>query len=256
MNNLKKKEDHIIELFILLINEYFDSIKEYINLDKVDNNTLFIKTGLRVIRNIFEYTLIKTKNSRCLKLYTQRSIYYYLEYIKQLQDNDIYFDTNYNKAALFVLNKIMDEVNNKDNNTLSNILSLDNNEDIIDIDIEHMSKETSIFIDNLFNWNNTSTINDYINIGKNNLSILRKNYKNIKIINNYITLLKEKIEINKEDNSNLILNACKLISNNKKKHNEYNNIIKKFYIDNDVLKDKYKNLNINEFTNWLVCYNI
>ena len=70
------------------------------------------------------------------------------------------------------------------------------------------------------------------------------------------TAITKKYERTYDTNSNLILNACKLISNNKKKHNEYNNIIKKFYIDNDVLKDKYKNLNINEFTNWLVCYNI
>ena len=108
---------------------------------------------------------------------------------------------------------------------------------------------------NLFNWNNKCTVIDYIDICKNNLNSLRKHYKNIKIINNYITLVKEKIEINIEDNSKLILNACNLISNNKKKNNEYNNIIKKFYIDNDILKDKYKNLNANEFINWLICYN-
>lgn len=254
MSNLKK-EEIIIELFIILINEYFDSIKEYVDTEKLDNHTIFITTGLRVLRNIFEYTLIKKKNSVSLKLHSQRCIYYYLEYIKQLQDNELYFNINYNKAALFVLNKIMDEINDKDNSTLSNILSLDDKEDITDIDIKEMIKETNIFIDNLFNWNNTSTVTDYIGICKNNLNSLRKHYKNIKIINNYVTLVKEKIEINKEDNSNLILNACKLISNNKKKHNEYNNIIKKFYIDNDILKDKYKNLNINEFINWLICYN-
>ena len=254
MNNLKK-EEIIIELFITLINEYFDSIKEYVDVMKLDNHTIFIATGLRILKNIFEYTLIKKKNSVSLKLYSQRSIYYYLEYIKQLQDNELYFNINYNKAALFVLNKIMDEINDKDNSTLSNILSLDNKEDITDIDIKDMINETNIFINNLFNWNNKSTVTDYIDICKNNLNSLRKHYKNIKIINNYVTLIKEKIEINKEDNSNLILNACKLISNNKKKNNEYNNIIKKFYIDNDILKDKYKNLNMNEFINWLICYN-
>lgn len=254
MNNLKK-EEIIIELFITLINEYFDSIKEYVDVMKLDNHTIFIATGLRILKNIFEYTLIKKKNSVSLKLYSQRCIYYYLEYIKQLQDNELYFNINYNKAALFVLNKIMDEINDKDNSTLSNILSLDNKEDITDIDIKDMINETNIFINNLFNWNNKSTVTDYIDICKNNLNSLRKHYKNIKIINNYVTLIKEKIEINKEDNSNLILNACKLISNNKKKNNEYNNIIKKFYIDNDILKDKYKNLNMNEFINWLICYN-
>lgn len=254
MSNLKK-EEYLIELLILLINEYFDSIKEYINLKKVENHTIFIITGIRVLKNIFEYALIKTKNSTSLKLYSQRSIYYYLEYIKQLQDNDLYFDTNYNKAALFVLNKIMDEINDTDNNTLSNILSLDSIEDITDIDIKDMIKETNIFIDNLFNWNNISIMEDYINICKNNLNLLRKHYKNIKIINSYITLVREKIEINKDDNSNLILNACNLISTNKKKNNEYSNIIKKFYINNDILKDKYKSLNMRDFINWLVCYN-
>lgn len=254
MSNLKK-EEIIIKIFIVLINEYFDSINEYIDIRKLDNHTMFITTGLRVLRNIFEYTLLKKTNSTSLKLYSQRCIYYYLEYIKQLQENELYFNINYNKAALFVLNKIIDEINDTDNSTLSNILSLDNKEDITDIEITDMINETNIFINNLFNWNNKSTVIDYTDICKNNLNSLSKYYKNIKIINNYITLVKEKIEINNEDNSKLILNACKLISNNKKKNSEYNNIIKKFYIDNDILKDKYKNLNANEFINWLICYN-
>jgi hypothetical protein len=254
MNNLNQ-EEWLIELFVLLLNEFFDSLDEYIDITKIDNDSAFIVTGINIIRNIFEYTLIKKKNTINLKFYSQRSIYYYLEYIKQLQENGIYFDINYNKASIFLYNKILDEINSTDNNTLKNLLSLDDKEDIKELDIKTMLSELNIFLNNLFNWNINTKISEYKFICKNNLKIIGKNYKNIKIINQYITLLKEKVEITKDDNTKIITNTCKTITNNKKKVNEYNNIIKKFYINIDILKDKYKTMKLNEFTNWLICYN-
>jgi hypothetical protein len=85
--------------------------------------------------------------------------------------------------------------------------------------------------------------------------MLKKNFKNINTINNYIILLKEKINIPDNDNTKIINSICNFIATNKKKNNEYLNIIKKFYINEELLKEKYEKMKLNDFINWLICYN-
>ena len=43
MNNLNQ-EEWLIELFVLLLNEFFDSLDEYIFTTKIDNDSAFIVT--------------------------------------------------------------------------------------------------------------------------------------------------------------------------------------------------------------------
>jgi len=248
-------EENIIEIFILLINEFFSSINEYIDVNKLDNHTLFVITGINAVRNSFEYTIIKKRNLVSAKLYSQRSIYYFLEYIKQLFEVNMYLELDYTKISIFVNAKIINEINNTETNTLTNILSLTmDDEQILNININKMFDETNIFINNLFNWNKNSTIMDYQTICNNNLNILFKNYKNIKSINNYITLIKEKINIPNNENINVINSTCKCIANNKNK-NVYLNIINKIYLNEDLLKDKYDKMKTNDFIYWLICHN-
>ena len=167
----------------------------------------------------------------------------------------MYLELDYTKISIFVNAKIINEINNTEANTLTNILSLTmDDEQILNININKMIEETNIFINNLFNWNKNSTIMDYQIICNNNLNILFKNYKNIKSINTYVTLIKEKIKIPHNENIKVINCICKCISNNKDK-NVYLNIIKKIYLNEDLLQEKYKKMKTNEFIYWLICHN-
>ena len=56
------KEDNIIDLFIILIKDFFVLINEYIDVNRIENHTLFLITGINLLRNSFEYTLIKKKD--------------------------------------------------------------------------------------------------------------------------------------------------------------------------------------------------
>ena len=252
MSNLK--EEDIIDLFLILINDFFDLINEYIDVNQLENHNLFLITGISVLRNSFEYTLIKKKDLANTKIYCERTIYYYLEYIKQTLELDE-MCLNYRKISIFINSKILNEIN-ENNETDSLILSL-SEEKIINknIDIKKMIEDADIFINNLFNWNNNNKINYYHELSNNHLNMLKKNFKNINTINNYIILLKEKIHIADNENIKLISSICNFIAINKKKNNEYLNIIKKFYINEELLKEKYEKLNLNDFINWLICYN-
>jgi hypothetical protein len=248
------KEDNIIDLFIILIKEFFVLINEYIDVNRIENHTLFLITGINLLRNSFEYTLIKKKDLVNTKIYCERTIYYYLEYIKQLLEvHDTCYDINYSKVSIFINSKFLNNINSEEDElivSLSNKQLIDKN-----INIKILIEDLNIFINNLYNWKINKKIMDYQNITDNNLNILKKHYKNINKINNYIYLLKERVEIIDTENTNLITSICKFIANNKKNHNEYLSIIKKFYINNDKLIDKYEKMNLNEFIYWLISYN-
>jgi len=252
MSNLKEEE--IIDLFLILIKDFFDLINEYIDVNQLENHNLFLITGISVLRNSFEYSLIKKKDLVNAKIYCERTIYYYLEYIKQALELDE-LCLNYRNVSIFINSKILNEIN-ENNETDSLILSL-SQEKIINknIDIKKMIEEADIFINNLFNWNNKNKINYYHELSNNHLNMLKKNFKNINTINNYISLLKEKINIADNDNTKIINSICNFIAINKKKNNEYLNIIKKFYINEELLKEKYEKMKLNDFINWLICYN-
>jgi predicted transcriptional regulator len=253
---MNKIEEVIIDKYIKVINEFFDSINDYLNINLIDNHNKFLSGGLSIIKNIFEYTLTKKKNLVTVELYSQRAFFYYLEYIKQLQEVEMYLDIDYTQTCVFVYEKIVSEINNDDVNTISNILSLtDINEKIQDLDIKDIISNINVFISNLFNWNTVSKIDDYKKIYKNNISIIKKYYKNMYLINKYINLLKEKLEISQDDNVKIINDTCSIITNTNKKIEEDYNFIRKFYINEETLKDKYKSLNTREFVYWLISQN-
>ena len=168
----------------------------------------------------------------------------------------MYLDIDYTQTCVFVYEKIVSEINNDDINTISNILSLtDINEKIQNLDIKDIISHINVFISNLFNWNTVSKIDDYKKIYKNNISIIKKYYKNMYLINKYINLLKEKLDISQDDNVKIINDTCSIITNTNKKIEEDYNFIRKFYINEETLKDKYKSLNTREFVYWLISQN-
>lgn len=255
MSNLK--EEDIVDLFLILINDFFDLINEYIDVNQLENHNLFLITGISLLRNSFEYTLLKKKDLVNTKIYCERTIYYYLEYIKQALELDD-MCLNYTNISIFINSKILNEINeiNEINETDTLILSLSEEKKINkNIDIKKMIEETNIFINNLFNWNNKNKINYYHELSSKYLNMLKKNFKNINTINNYIILLKEKINIADNENIKLISSICNFIAINKKKNNEYLNIIIKFYINEELLKENYEKMKLNDFINWLVCHN-
>jgi hypothetical protein len=253
---MNKIENPIIEKYINVINEYFDSINSYVNVNLIENQHCFLSSGLNIIKNIFEYTFVKKKNLVIVELYGQRSFFYYLEYIKQLQEAEMHFDIDYLKTSIFVYEKILSEINNEEINSISNILSLTrNNESEIEFDLKDTINQINIFIQNLLNKKNNCNFENFKKIYKNNEGCIRKYYKNLSFINKYINLLKEKLDINQEDNTKLINNTCLMLTNSKKKINEDLNLIKKFYINDEVLREKYKTLTTKDFVYWLVFHN-
>ena len=253
---MNKIEELVVEKYINIINDFFDSIDKYVNVNLIDNNSKFLSNSLSIIKNIFEYTLTKKKNLVTVELYSQRAFFYYLEYMKQLQEAEMYLDIDYTQTSVFVYEKIVGEINNEDGNSISNILSLtDSNSNILNIDMKDIISQLNIFISNLFSWNNSNNIYDYKKVYKNNIITIKKYYKNITLINKYVNLLKEKLDISEDDNVKIINNTCLIVTSSKKKIDENFNFIRKFYINEEILKEKYKSLATKDFIYWLVSQN-
>lgn len=254
---MNKIDNSISENYINIVSEYFESIPNYVNLNLVDNHSLFLSNGLNIIKNIFEYTLITKKNLVTVDLYSHRAFYYYLEYVKQIQEAEMHLDIDYTKTSMFVYERIVGEINNDDTNSIANILSLnDQTSNLKNIDIKDLINQINIFIHNLFNLNSKQRIDGCNEKIKRNINIIKKYYKNVSLINKYVNLLKEKIEISDEDNFKIITNTCLMLTSSRRKTGlNLVNLVKKFYINEEVLTDKYKNLSAKDFVYWLVFHN-
>lgn len=254
---MEKIDISISENYINIVSEYFESISNYVNLNLVDNHSLFLSNGLNIIKNIFEYTLITKKNLVTVDLYSHRAFYYYLEYVKQIQEAEMHLDIDYTKTSVFVYERIVGEINNDDTNSIANILSLnDENNNLMNIDIKDLINQINIFIHNLFNLNSRQRIDGCNEKIKRNINIIKKYYKSANLINKYVNLLKEKIDMSDEDNYKVILNTCLMLASSRRKTDDnLVNLIKKFYINEDTLTDNYKKLNTKDFVYWLVFHN-
>lgn len=108
-NNIKQ----IINKYFILIKHYifliFEKIKIMKNIEKYN-----IICGFEIINNIFLLLILYTNNLELVYHHTNKSIYFYIEFIEQMLDEkNEYLDLKTLNATLFVYNKIFSEINKK-----------------------------------------------------------------------------------------------------------------------------------------------
>jgi hypothetical protein len=172
-----------------IINEFFHNIIEN-NITNSNNQFLIIIKGIESLLHIYNYLLYYTKNT-CLSFYhTQKAIYMYIEFIKQITDeqNNL-LNLKINDAVIFIYKKTIYEINKdfmkcKENNLIKDI-SLENHINILSIN-SNIIKYIFSFIYNK-NKNETLDIKQIINILENIYSS-RENYIST-LENNFYNLL-------------------------------------------------------------------
>lgn len=157
-----------------MIIAYYDILTKYIKYyfkHKTFNKIIFIN-GLYTLTEIFKFTVVTNKN---IVEYCDKSIYYYFEFILQLQNNNNeLLNLTTKDAAIFCFKKFFNDIKNKDihyNYEIANTLLITTNiilsiilHDNIDNDeyIFHDFKDIIIKVENI-PYNSLECIYDFIN---------------------------------------------------------------------------------------------
>ena len=103
-------------------------IEQYIKccLESNTINKYYVDKGINIIINVFKLILLYTKNLEITKIYSINSIYYYIEYINQISNNEseiVFINLTVNDAILYVYRKSIYEISDsyKKNFTLSTL---------------------------------------------------------------------------------------------------------------------------------------
>ena len=104
-----------------IIYEFIHNIVEN-NVTNPNNKLIIIIKGIETLLHIYNYLLYYTKNSNLSFFHTQKAIYMYIEFIKQIYDeqNNL-LNLKINDAVLFIYKKTIFDIKkefmkNKENN--------------------------------------------------------------------------------------------------------------------------------------------
>jgi len=155
----------MITKYILLIKEFFDLVNQSETIKNLNQPSITIDIGINVMNRVFEYVIMKVGSINIAYYYSQKSYYYYLEYMEQINNTDILNNLNHIDAVLFIYKKTIFDINNdSDNNestesvnSIQNIMSL-NDELVNDFGKPLLQefKKISTFIKTVFHFDNTN----------------------------------------------------------------------------------------------------
>jgi len=133
-NYLLKLDNNITEILLhhlKIINIFIHNIVEN-NITNSNNKLLIIIKGIESLLHIYNYLLYYTKNSDLSFYHTQKAIYMYIEFIKQITDeqNNL-LNLKINDAVVFIYKKTIFDVKkefikNKENNIIE-LLNINSN---------------------------------------------------------------------------------------------------------------------------------
>lgn len=254
----------IIEKYIDILTEFFTLYGQSGLINETSN---ILCTGITTIHRVFEYVFIKTQSLEKTIYYAQKASYYYLEYMEQIsQTISCSVSLNQTDAILFVYKKTIFDLYDGENNTfntMTDIMSL--NEEILPSENTNWTivfPKILKFINVLLFWNNDLLIlNDRTDIC--NIFLLHGllNIENMDVIVSYLEIIQQKILVNREPAiyKELLIEIIDKLSNNKQKmyKNKYllnadkNDVLMKFYIDEQILIEKFDS-SIKDFVNYII----
>ena len=230
INNYYEKynfvEKDIFISYLRILNEYIKQL-EKINFIKYNHIYLFISQGLKTISNVFKIILIYSKNLDLTFNYSKKAIFYYLEYMKQIDIESNFIKLTSTDASIFVFKKTIFLIDNEfRKNYVSKYYHIENNvflfTEIIKFNFDHLLNDFLIYNDLKNIYNNIFLISSHIVNISNNVS---SNY-----INNNLLLIYQFNNIIVSINLNhykdlLLLFLSKKVYNYCNSNNNLNNII-------------------------------
>jgi hypothetical protein len=259
VRNSKTPRALILDTYSKLINEYFEILNESNVMKETNFPISNIRIGITAIHRVFEIILLKTKNIEKTYYYSQRAYYYYLEYIDQIYQANLSQNINNMDIILFVYKKTIfdmyDGESDNNSNTLSNIMTLnDNTISIDDKDCRDLLTKMNKMMNVLFFWENTTIcFQERYSFSNNYLFRFLNNIDNMDTTLKYLEIIQEKMNMNYQYYELLLKELLIKLESKRKKIDAISNefILTKFYIDEHICREKFDNGNMREFVNWL-----
>ena len=93
----------VIELYTNIINEF---VEKSIEIKNIDNYDFILVKGVETISYVFKFIILYTKNLKLTNHYSRKSIFYFIEFLQQINKNKIEFlNLSLSDAIVFVYNK-------------------------------------------------------------------------------------------------------------------------------------------------------
>jgi hypothetical protein len=271
--NLKTKK-RIIDKYFLLLNEFFTLVIKSSVIKEMNYPSICISIGINSIHRVFEFILLKTQSLENAYYYSQKTYYYYLEYMEQLYQSNMTLNLNHMDAVLFVYKKtIFNDDNQDESNSIANMMSLQNNTIQFDeIELKHLFMRLLKISNIIFHWTNMSITfenrkqiyeNHFYHFSNflinNNLVISSKKIDRFDLVLSYLEIIQQKIKMDFSKYDSLLRELSANMSKMKKTKNvfldesEKNELfLIKFYVEESVFFEKFETGDMEEFIKWLV----
>ena len=103
-----------IQKYSELIIEYFKFVMENIKIKSSNFSKFIIIRGLDTITNVFLHILYFTKNVDLTYFHSQKSYYFYVEFVSQISDDEkMFLQLTSRDATTYVYKKTIFEINNE-----------------------------------------------------------------------------------------------------------------------------------------------
>jgi len=268
--------DLLTESYYVLMKNFFELVSKSDSMKELNYPISSLSIGIHSIHRVFEYAIMKTKNIEKALYYAQNTYYYYLEYMNQIHQSNLSQSLNHIDAVLFVYKKTIFNLSNSDNDTMNNIMTL--NDDSISFEPEECKAlflRLSKLMDVLFYYSNNqldffnrkNICDHYLYRFLHHCTFLasRQTHKDIKYLHHlditllYLEVIQQKINNMQYDKYQELLEE--LLEKNEKQKRSIKkkpmditmseDILFKFYAEDSLFKSKYDQGNMKEFVKWL-----
>jgi len=130
--------EDVLEKYMFVIIEYTNFITEKITMKNKQHFQFIYKRGLDTISHVFSMILFYTKNLDITYYHSQKSFYFYVEFIEQIIDiQHSFLQLSSRDASVFVYKKTIYEINNEYRKSIENNKEANNQEvEIINLYME------------------------------------------------------------------------------------------------------------------------
>lgn len=248
--------------YTTIVKEFFHMMNQSEILKNLANPNPSLYIGMNAIHRVFEFILLKTNNIENAYYYSQKSYFYYLEYMEQIHKADLLQNLNHMDAILFVYKKTIFDIYDGEirntSDTISNIMTLHDETIIVDEkEIKLLLNTMSNFTKTLFYWENDKiSFSDRIKICNQYLHRYLQRIDALELTNSYLEVIQQKYEMNYNKYDELLCEMVDKIEKTKKinmindsEKDEY--FLMKFYVEEHVFHEKFHEGTTKDLVKWL-----
>lgn len=119
-HHISSSIEYILDKYIQIIMDYMKLVTDKIHIKNKSYYKFIFTKGIETISSVFKYLLYFTKNIDLTYYHSQKSFYFYVEFIEQISnDQNSFLQLSCREATLFVYKKTIFEIKNDFRNNMN-----------------------------------------------------------------------------------------------------------------------------------------